>query len=413
MKNKYILSILYSFFIIVMLIYLANLYHCAQDCHAYIIADWLINFQAGFVRRGLGGQVILFFSDLIDIPANFVVMSIQITFYLAYMFLLFFLMKKKEINIWFIILLLSPGTLLFPIWDVAGLGRKEIILFVIFGLYILCLNKGMLKSTFFITTFSILLLIATFFHELTFFYTPYFLLAGYIKAATNKQPFHLKKYSFVILGSLLAMIPIYFYGKSINSTVLCEGLLQRGLDHKVCEGVLEGIEYSIPYVLNEAQKANYFWSYGIALLLGLIPFIGLVKCAEKMKTGVKKFLLVFLFLFLFSTPLFLLAFDWGRWINIHFTMLLFTSTLLLKDKLNESEWNNKIIELPRLWKSETPFFKASSNVLILIICFCYVYFWQMRHFAAFPVFCSNKYEIFEREINKSIDIGSDIIYLTF
>lgn len=210
MKNRYLLPILSGFFIIVILFYLTNLYQCALDCHAYIIADWLINFEGGFVRRGLGGSSILILSDLLGALPNFTVMIIQLLFYLTYMYILFFLVKKKETNIWFIILLLSPGTLLFPIWDVCAVGRKEIILFAIFGLYIICLNKEMLKSTFLIATFSVALLVATLFHELIFFYTPYFLLATYIKTSSNKQHFHFTKFLPVILGSLIAMIPLFF-----------------------------------------------------------------------------------------------------------------------------------------------------------------------------------------------------------
>lgn len=189
--------------------------------------------------------------------------------------------------------------------------------------------------------------------------------------------------------------------------------MKRGLDPNVCLGILSGPnEYSVAYLLKEAQSASYFWSYGIALLLGLIPFVLFVKYStEKIKLGIKKFLLVFLFLFLFSAPLFLLAFDWGRWINIHFMMLLFTSTLLLKDKLPEtaSEWKNKKLVLPRLWKSETPLLKLFSNVFFLVICFSYLFFWQLKHFGSFSVFSPNKYELFQGEINRSINTASELI----
>ena len=134
---------------------------CALDCNGWIITDWLINFQAGFVRRGLSGFIIFKLSDILLQRANFTVFWIQTTICIAYMIILFFLINRKRLNIWFLILLLSPVTLLFPILDSLAVGRKEIILFLLFGFYIICLNKKMLKSHFVIFMFSSLLLIAT------------------------------------------------------------------------------------------------------------------------------------------------------------------------------------------------------------------------------------------------------------
>lgn len=405
MKNKYLLPVLSGFFILIMIIYLANLYHCAKLLHGYIIADWLINFSGGFVRRGLSGSVTLHLSDLLDIPPQFMVNFIQIFFYLLYMIVFYLLIKRKKLDIWFIILLLSPVTLVFPVTDVCGVGRKEIILFSVFGLYLLCLNRGLLKSYVVVAAFSISLFIATLFHELTFFYTPYFLIAAYL----HEKPMLSGRTLFIIAGSLLAVIPLLLFGKSIDNTAICADLTSRGLDERICSGILTGpSEYSILHVLQEARSINYHFTYSVCVLLGLIPFVIFIYFSKSSRVTIKKFLLVFCFLFLFSAPLFLLAFDWGRWINIHFVLILFTCTLLLKDKITGDTWNNEYMSLPSLWKSQTAVSKVLNNVIFLGLCFCYLAFWQMQHFNSFPVFYLEKFQNFEMEIYKSIDIANEL-----
>lgn len=403
MKNKYVLPVLSGVFLLVILIYLANLYHCAKELHGYIIADWLINFSGGFVRRGLGGSFTLHLSDLFGIPPQFMVNVIQLFFYLFYMIVLFLLLKRKKIDFWFVILLLSPVTLLFPVIDVCGVGRKEIILFSIFGFYLFCLNKGWLKSYALVATFSFALFVGTLFHELIFFYTPYFLVAAYIHGKSFRGPA-----LFIVAGSLLAIIPLFLFGKSIDSTAICGDLMRRGMDERICSGILTGPNtYTIRYIFQQARSSNYHLTYTTCILLGVLPFLFFIYFSQSRVT-IKEFLIAFVFLFLFSAPLFFLAFDWGRWINIHFILILFTCTLLLKDQVHGDNWKNEYLVIPSLWKTHTTLPKVFSNILFLGLCFSYLTFWQMKHFDAFPVFYLEKYENFGAEISKSLDIANEL-----
>lgn len=393
---------------------MANLYHCAKLYHGYVIADWLIDFSGGFVRRGLGGYFTLHLSDWLGLEANFTVNLLQIFFYLVYMVLMFQLIKRKQLDIWFLILLLSPVTLLFPIVDVCAVGRKEIILFSLFGGYLLCLTKGWMRSGLLTGFFAIALLIATFFHELIFFYTPYFILAAYIQSAKEGSTFRFKAPLLLISGSLLAIVPLFLFGKSIDGPAICAQLTGRGLDERICSGILTGpTEYTVRYIVEQAWSSGYFTSYGLALLLGLIPFVLFVYYSRSTLVTVKQFLLVFSLLFLFSAPLFVLAVDWGRWINIHFVLLLFTATLFLKDRLPADTWKNEYLHIPDLWKSATSSSKLINNAVFIAICFCYLSFWQMRHFNSFPVFYTDRYSDLKIEIVKTIDIANELFPYEF
>ena len=392
MKNKYILPITTIFFAAVTLINIFLLLDYAKKYDGFVIGDWLINYQAGFVRRGLSGQLIISLSDLINIKDNITTFAVQVFFYISYTLILYLLIYKKQINIWFLIMLVSPVTLLFPILGAAG--RKEMVLFFLFGIYIFYLNKTVIISPFVILLFSFALMVASLFHELIFFYTPYFILAAYYKSKINYSPFHFSKIALVLIGSFFATIIIFLFGKHLNETVICSGLMQRGLPDIICKGVLAWPENFD--LLNYAKINGYFFSYSSTLLLGLIPFVCFFKFAKPQIITLKIFWVSFLFLFLFSLPLFILAIDWGRWLNIHFMMLLFVSTLFLKDEstINETEWSNQYLIIPNLWKSKTQPLKLLNNLTFYILVLTYTTLWGIKCYGSFSVFSFDFYRTF-------------------
>jgi hypothetical protein len=381
MKNKYVMPGLSIFLIAGMAVSYKFLFYYAISGNGWITGDWLVNFDAGFVRRGLSGYLIIGLSDFISIKPNFTAAIVQAIVYTAFMLILFFLICKKQINIWFLILLLSPVTLLFPMYSMGAIGRKEIILFFIFGLYILCLDRNLQRSFFVVFLFSITLLFATLFHELVFFYAPYFLFAAYLKSKINHEPFHFPKALLVMLGSFLVMIPIYFYGKTINGPILCAGLLERGLPGNICTGLLSWPnDYGVHNVMAYAKEKGYFFQYGATLFLGLVPFLLFFKHSATSVVSIKKIFIVFLILILFSLPLFFLSIDWGRWINIHFMLLLLTSSLFLKN----TSWVSSLgclkgeILIPSIWKTTTALSRLSSNMVFFLLCLSYISLWSMR-----------------------------------
>jgi hypothetical protein len=308
--------------------------------------------------------------------------------YLAFTGILASLIYRKTVNIWYLIVILSPVTLLFPILDSSVAGRKEIMLFFLYALFILCLNRQMLKSSFVILCFSLALLLATLFHELLFFYTPYFVFALWIRSKADKETFPLSNAILVMLGPFLAMIPLYLFGQNIDGPAICRGLTEMGLTGNICNGILsDANKLGAGDVFRIATSNHYFSNYSAALLLGLIPFVLFIKHAANQTIGVKIFLIAFLFLLLFSSPLFVLAIDWGRWLNIHFVLLLCLSTLFLKKQPWSAEKRSfsQTLELPSLWKAKTLFSKHLNNLLFLTGSFVYLTFWSMLHYGSFPL----------------------------
>ena len=63
----------------------------------YVYTEWLINYEGGFVKRGLGGQIIIEITKLLKIKLEFATLVIQTLGYL--MFFYFFYQFTKKINI--------------------------------------------------------------------------------------------------------------------------------------------------------------------------------------------------------------------------------------------------------------------------------------------------------------------------
>ena len=51
----------------------------------WTIADWLINYSHGFVRRGLAGEIILLVAHLVHLPPTITTMIVQMIIYAAFM----------------------------------------------------------------------------------------------------------------------------------------------------------------------------------------------------------------------------------------------------------------------------------------------------------------------------------------
>jgi len=308
------------------------------DKSGWFIGDWLINYSdGGFKRRGLAGNFFFLLQNITGFQLNILVEIVLIIFYSLFFYFLLNIMWKKKINFLFFTLLVSPLTFLFYFNDSLVVGRKEVIVFLIYVYYIKLLvsNNLSLRKDWII---CLSIVIATLMHELTFVYMPYFLFALYV--FTNK--IDLKRQLFYTSAFILPFVLILLFGKNINEGNSFEILLNRGLDLRNKVSI-----FTWPDDFNIFQYIKVRWSeyllYGISFLWCLMHFGFYVYSVNKKQFN--QLFLFFVFAIFFSTPIFLKAIDWGRWLHIHFT--LFTILLLsllpnAKDVLsNEYAKSNK------------------------------------------------------------------------
>jgi hypothetical protein len=416
MKPRYFIPLLLIFFLILAIIYLANLYFFAKECQGFIIGDWLINYNGGFVRRGLSGETAIMLADFIGVKPNAVVMMLQSLFYIGYMCMFFLLLHRKKMTAWYFIMLISPATLFFPVLDLAAVGRKEVILFCLFTAFLLLLNKGYRRSTLLMLLFSLSLAVATLFHEMIFFYTPYFILAVYLSSRLKGERFSILKAAPLVLMPMLVIIPTYFFGRDFNSYAICVELMDKGLPENVCNGIISWpSDFGMWDVYRIAWHGGYFYSYTIAFILGSIPFCFFVAQARSAQASLKKFLIALVVLIALTLPLFFMAVDWGRWINIHFMMCLFTLTMLLRNR-NEAQVNDVNSFSPDLfpkWQPTRFWGKAAVWLVLTLLCGVYIFFWHMAHFGKFSVLSVENYKFIRYAVHGVIALFQEIRSVCF
>ena len=99
-------------------------------------ADWLINYQGGFIRRGMVGEILFQIHNIFKIKLDLLVL---ILICLLYFLLTLFLIKSikylsnSKLDT---LIFLSPGFFLYPIMNSEIIGRKELLLFVVIGTFV-------------------------------------------------------------------------------------------------------------------------------------------------------------------------------------------------------------------------------------------------------------------------------------
>lgn len=362
-KNIFSLKgILYIFLISVYIWIGYKLWLFDSAGNGFILGDWLVNYQdGGFKRRGLSGSLFFWLQDLTGISLTVLVYATQMGLYLFFFITLFKFLRKKNISLLFFTLMISPLTFLIYFNDAAMVGRKEILFLNIFAyyLYLISKNKITVKKEYFI---YILLIIATFLHEITIFYVPYFALAHYL----IYKKIDIKKYLLFFLSCFIPAVIIFVLGAKTNEGNSLELLAQRGVilePHSIFSFTND------LYVQMDKYKADVlrYFLYLPSLLIGMLHF-GIYMYKET-DVNYKRCLSYFACLIVYSFPLFFLACDWGRWIHIHFVLLL----LILIFKLpNINEGLNFTKS-----KSIVPFFRRNFQYSLIIL---FLLVWTVQHY---------------------------------
>ena len=119
-KKKFLFFTIFILFYVVFYLYLKK--GVGNDTS---ISEWLINYNGGFTRRGFGGEINIFFANLFSIPLRDAIFFTQTTIHTSYLVLLFFYIRKINLDIIQIFALFSPLFLLYPIAELEALGRKR------------------------------------------------------------------------------------------------------------------------------------------------------------------------------------------------------------------------------------------------------------------------------------------------
>lgn len=197
------------------------------------------------------------------------------------------------------------------------------------------------------------LFIASFFHELSLFFTPYFFLLESNLSFSNCVE-NLKKNFGYVLATLIPALAIMIFGVDINEGHSIAILHERNIELQ--GGIFEPRWSSYNQLISDMllYPMGYF-KYSISLTYMLCFLIYYLRISKKMDL-----LFSIVICFLFSIPLFVVALDWGRWLFIHFTLLLMILSIKLTNK--ESNTGNQTLSFKHI--SSLTYFFLIGNLVI-------------------------------------------------
>ena len=319
---KLYISILFVFSVF----YLHGKYNVGNDS---TVSEWLINYEGGFTKRGLIGQITISISEFFNFSLRQSILFFQIFSIGIYYLLLINFFKSVKFNKIILLSIFTPIFLLYPVAEIEVLGRKEIIIFSFYLTY-LTLQNFKQKKYFRIFLLPLLMLI----WEPVVFFFIFWLIVDYIEGVFDKNYKSLIKYLFSFIPAIL--IGIYIVLNPISE-----------IDHKnmaifLKENFNENCYMSCALLLSKSSiydqfQANFnlfnfqiFLRYFLIILIGFGPLFILIKFSQFRKLNNK------MFLFLIAPPIFVLFMmmsDWGRIVNIFYTFSIISFLSLYKKKL--------------------------------------------------------------------------------
>ena len=313
----------------------------------YIFTDWLINYEGGFVRRGLIGQVIFELSKFLNFQIKFVMLFFQITIYSIYFLLFYLLLSKRKTNFFWLLIIFSPISFLYPMAELEALGRKDIFVITFFLIFSMINYKKLNTLVFsFILLFSLSCLI----HEITIFYIFHYLFVFYIKnkffinQKIDKQHYLI----FFLFFGILLYLNLY-----LHNFVIIEDIVNsyNYEDFTSLSGSFSHISPSIDSVfLNTFNNINAapVVRYVFLILINTIPFLFFVKIKNEYENKYFNSQNIFFTIILLSIPLYLLIFDWGRVIYINHNFFIIIIILIFNlDLVNENYLQTKLKTLSK------------------------------------------------------------------
>ena len=357
-------NILFFYFIYLIIgTYVYLLLQINEFPQKYVFTEWLINYEGGYVRKGLLGQIIFYISNIFNIDLKFVILFFQITIYSIYFLLFYLVLSKIKINFFWVLIIFSPILFAYPLIELMVLGRKDtfvISLFLIFSM----INYKSLNSLFFY--FIIFFGISSFIHEITIFYIFHYLLIIYLHMKLN---LHIKIKKIYIIGLLVFVSFFLFLNLYQHNFVVMEDIIDSyGFEEGIITTESGAFSHLKPTVgsaffiiLGKIKFINVL-KYLFIIVLNSIPFLFFIKFKKLKNFKYLSTKNIFFTFFILSLPVYGLVYDWGRVIHINYNF--FIILLLFYFKLNLIDLNHLDMKIKKL--------NYKSRITILIFtCFMF------------------------------------------
>ena len=339
---------IFLFFVsFIFLITVFNLYQKHLVTNDSTISEWLINYQGGFTRRGLIGEICFIIADFFDLKLRFVIFIFQSIVSLIYILLIYQFIKDLPKNILTVIAIFSPLFLLYPIAEIEVLARKEIFIFIGFIIFLNISSIKISNNYSFIYIFLVFPLLCLIWEPVIFF-TPFIIYIFLLKNNNDSLTKISMKIFFALSPSIIVCTYIVLNLLTPEEhAIMANSLMVRfgELCYMSCSLLSSKRSINVQFyeVYNLLKTHNAFivlFRYTFIIILGFLPLIILLY-NSKLKNQ-KLFVNIFsklhihlIFLLLPTLILFGSMTDWGRVVNMmYFFSILLTLYLIKNNFIN-------------------------------------------------------------------------------
>ena len=335
------------------------------------ISEWMINYQGGFTKRGVIGEICFQIAQFFNIKLRFIIFLFQSIIYSVYIIMIFQYLKNIKINYLILFVIFSPIFILYPVAEIEVLARKELFIFIGFLLFLNFSSSRYKDNVSLLYNFIVLPILCLIWEPVIFFF-PFFL-GVLISRFENLNKKNICKI-FVSFLPATAVCCFFIFNpiSEENHKLMVSSLNEIGESCYMSCALLQS--KSTLYQQFQVNFGKYsfavFFRYFSIIIIGFGP-IFLLSFYSKFKNKnyfffnkFKNLLLPILTLLSPVILLFAMGSDWGRWVNISYTFTILFYFFLIK--------NNVIIydqlKIDHLYKR---FIKKEYILIILFIFFAF------------------------------------------
>ena len=314
----------YLFFYLLFLFFFSVffLYHKHLVGNDSTISEWLINYTGGFTKRGIIGQICIWFAENLNLNLRFIIFFFQTIILFIYFSLLFLFFNKINVNKIMLFSIFSPIFILYPIAEIEVLARKELFIFSFLLTYLLIKNKNF-KSSFIFFVLPVCILI----WEPVVFFFPFLIALEVINNKYKNTKEILFRGIYIFIPSIIVVIYIILNPISVENHGIMENYLKTNFNENCYMScALLKSKFTIHQQFNPLSVYNFevVIRYILIMIIGFGPLLFLSYYST---LKLKKIFFFDKFNNLFTPQLILLSpilllfamgYDWGRWVNISY-----------------------------------------------------------------------------------------------
>ena len=351
------------FFVCLVIVILAAFGDLAAGGNSWKQGDWLINNEAGFIRRGVFGSALLDLSALLGMNPVRLVVYLQVALVLAVAGLTWAALRRLQPRATLWLLLIGPGFFLrFWALDLQGGLRKELIAFLALALLLFAATRaGGARALALLAT--VIYLVSIVAHEANIFLAPFFLACLYLMSRDGQMP---ARYVWATAGltglvAVATVLSAFLFRTISDHGPVCAPLLEVGVGAAMCDGAIAALERPLSGYIETTMgmiRPPRGLSFATLALLNTV----FVIAVSGYLVGLRRFAMPFILSALPFFPLFVVAVDWGRWVSLHTTACIFVLLVALaRDQVAHAR------------QSEMPAFALLGLTLFTV-------FWGFSHF---------------------------------